>query len=209
MENKKETAVEWLIEQLKKRGYAGEFPPHLLFEQAKEVEKQQMIEFAEYVATYPDKNRNVNGEMLHSKSKYDGAERTIDLLEQYYNKTYGSEGIDAKDNCLAKPKQVCENCKIEISKWGCGCAKPKQETLEEAAEKLALEYQLGNTGKIDTEDAKEMLIEFAKWQAGKMYSEEDLKEIFNIAQMQKNYGDYKPYSFEEAMKIWFEQFKKQ
>ena len=39
-----------------------------------------------------------------------------------------------------EPKQVCENCKIEISKWGCGCAKPKkepkQETLEEAAERL-------------------------------------------------------------------------
>ena len=40
------TAVEWLVEQLKERGYAGEFPPHLLFEQAKEMEKEQMIEFA-------------------------------------------------------------------------------------------------------------------------------------------------------------------
>jgi hypothetical protein len=30
--------------------------------------------------------------MLHAKSKYDGAERTIDLLEQYYNETYGSKG---------------------------------------------------------------------------------------------------------------------
>ena len=40
-----------------------------------------MIDFAEYVASYPDKNRNHNGEMLHAKSKYDGAERTVDLLE--------------------------------------------------------------------------------------------------------------------------------
>ena len=40
----------------------------------------------------------------------------------------------------------------------------KKETLEEAAEKLILEYELGKTGKIDIEDAKEMLIEFAKWQ---------------------------------------------
>jgi hypothetical protein len=37
----KKTAVEWLVEQLKKRGYAGEFPPHLLFEQAKEMDKEQ------------------------------------------------------------------------------------------------------------------------------------------------------------------------
>jgi hypothetical protein len=43
--------------------------------------EEDMIDFAEYVASYPDKNRNYNGEILHAKSKYDGAERTIDLLE--------------------------------------------------------------------------------------------------------------------------------
>ena len=43
-----------------------------------------MCAFAEFVATYPDKNTNINGEMLHAKSKYDGAERTIDLLKEYY-----------------------------------------------------------------------------------------------------------------------------
>ena len=48
--------------------------------------KEDMIAFAEFVATYTDKNRNVNGEMLHAKSKYDGAERTIDLLEQFKKK---------------------------------------------------------------------------------------------------------------------------
>jgi hypothetical protein len=48
--------------------------------------EEEMISFAEFVATYPDKNRNVYGEMLHSKSKYDGAERTIDLLEQFKKK---------------------------------------------------------------------------------------------------------------------------
>lgn len=43
--------------------------------------EEDMIEFAEFVATYKDKNRNYLGQMLHAKSKYDGAERTIDLLE--------------------------------------------------------------------------------------------------------------------------------
>jgi hypothetical protein len=38
---KKQTAVEWLVEQLKERGYAGEFPPHLLFEQALAMERDQ------------------------------------------------------------------------------------------------------------------------------------------------------------------------
>jgi hypothetical protein len=55
----------------------------------KEAEKtmyseEEMVNFAEFVATYADKNRNVNGEMLHAKSKYDGAERTIDLLEKWF-----------------------------------------------------------------------------------------------------------------------------
>jgi ubiquitin len=43
--------------------------------------EQDMIDFAEYVASYPDKNRNIHNQILHAKSKYDGAERTIDLLE--------------------------------------------------------------------------------------------------------------------------------
>jgi hypothetical protein len=56
----------------------------MVFEKVKEMEKEQMVKFAEFVATYPDKNRNVYGQILHAKSKYDGAERTIDLLEEYY-----------------------------------------------------------------------------------------------------------------------------
>ena len=48
--------------------------------------EEDMIRFAEFVATYPDKNKNVHGQMLHAKSKYDGSERTIDLLEQFKNK---------------------------------------------------------------------------------------------------------------------------
>jgi hypothetical protein len=46
--------------------------------------EEEMVNFAEFVATYADKNRNVNGEMLHAKSKYDGAQRTIDLLEKWF-----------------------------------------------------------------------------------------------------------------------------
>ena len=48
--------------------------------------EEDMIEFAEFVATYPDKNKNINGQILHAKSKYDGAERTVDLLEQFKKK---------------------------------------------------------------------------------------------------------------------------
>jgi len=48
--------------------------------------EEDMINFAEFVARYPDKNRNHSGQMLHAKSKYDGAERTIDLLQVWFEK---------------------------------------------------------------------------------------------------------------------------
>jgi hypothetical protein len=46
--------------------------------------EEDMIAFAEFIAKYPDKNKNVNGEMLHAKSKYDSSERTIDLLQEWF-----------------------------------------------------------------------------------------------------------------------------
>ena len=58
-----QTAVEYLVEQLKERGYAGHFPPHLLFEQAKQMEKEQIIK------AYDNGIRFAPG-------------------EQYYNETY-------------------------------------------------------------------------------------------------------------------------
>ena len=75
----KQTAVEWLEDKIQSDMTFMEILG--LINQAKQMEKEQMCGFAEFVATYPDKNTNINGEMLHAKSKYDGAERTIDLLE--------------------------------------------------------------------------------------------------------------------------------
>lgn len=75
-----QTAVEWIEKQL----IEGTMRPVEIIAIAKAMEKEQMVAFAEFVATYPDKNININGEMLHAKSKYDGAERTVDLLNQYY-----------------------------------------------------------------------------------------------------------------------------
>jgi len=96
-----QTAVEWLINEIENKGEAWEnvsirriqisidVSDYLeLKRQAKQMEKEQMIEFAEFVASYPDKNRNYEGDILHAKSKYDSAERTVDLLEEYYNETY-------------------------------------------------------------------------------------------------------------------------
>jgi len=90
-EPKQETLEEasWKYNPLKKLD--GEFIRHAFKEGAKWQQErmyseEDMIRFAEFVATHPDKNKNVHGQMLHAKSKYDGAERTIDLLEQFKKK---------------------------------------------------------------------------------------------------------------------------
>ncbi len=77
----KQTAVEWFAEKIGHNSLMALTEYNEILAQAKEMEKEQMIKFAEFVATYSDKNKNYLGEMLHAKSKYDGAERTIDLLE--------------------------------------------------------------------------------------------------------------------------------
>jgi hypothetical protein len=74
---KKQTAVEWLVEQLKERGYAGEFPPHLLFEQAKEMEKEQI------------EDAHIEGQRVFDN--YQHTQWTTDQAEQYYNEAYGGD----------------------------------------------------------------------------------------------------------------------
>jgi hypothetical protein len=75
---------------------------------------------------------------------------------------------------------------------------PKQETLEEAAEK-----QWGKLAIINDRAAVIAFKAGTKWQAERMYSEEDMREAFIAGtQFEEDY-DYNLY-----MEKWFEQFKK-
>lgn len=67
---KKQTAVEWLEEQITKKD-CGDLPMYVynLIEQAQELEKQQIVDA---VDGHPIQNRNLDG-------------------EQYYTTTYGKE----------------------------------------------------------------------------------------------------------------------
>jgi hypothetical protein len=79
-------------------------------------------------------------------------------------------------------------------------SKLKQETLEEAAEKYAkqFDYAEDSSPQID-------FIEGAKWQAERMYSEEDIMNALHSVELKDNKDYSKIYS---GMKEWFEQFKK-
>lgn len=104
-----QTPVEFLQEALKIHfTHEQEMQFEGLFQQAKEMFDQQMIEFAEFVGKYPDKNRNFKGEILHAKSKYDGAERTIDLLEIFLSKKSDDDNSKTEMS-INELKTICQS----------------------------------------------------------------------------------------------------
>jgi hypothetical protein len=77
MENKKqESAVEWLVEQLNLYEYED------VIKQAKEMEKQRMIDLVQQLKDYTRESNNVLG--------FDEREAS-EFVEIFYNKTYKSE----------------------------------------------------------------------------------------------------------------------
>ena len=81
---------------------------------------------------------------------------------------------------------------------------PKQETLEEAAERYAdysNDYVPMSFGDKFNETTKTDFIAGAKWQAERMYSEEDLRNAYR-------WGTTVNHGTKEHFNEWFEQFKK-
>jgi hypothetical protein len=70
---------------------------------------------------------------------------------------------------------------------------PKQETLEEVAERLYPNYQ------------QEIFIKGAKWQQEKSYSEEEVLDLLTVF---SDFANTKEYVTFKALEEWFEQFKK-
>ena len=83
----------------------------------------------------------------------------------------------------------------------------KQETLEEAAERL---YPISGPNSMWNSLQQDGFIEGAKWQSERMYSEEEVLEI-----LLKHQSDYRssvrntsPLNWSFDINKWFEQFKK-
>jgi hypothetical protein len=103
-------------------------------------------------------------------------------------------------------------CFMDSSGHDCGCfvRKLKQETLEEAAEKMYKQSydEFGaptwDEGKLFHRKAG--FIDGAKWQQKRMYSEEDIMNALHSVELKDNRNYSKIY---DGMKEWFEQFKKE
>lgn len=80
----------------------------------------------------------------------------------------------------------------------------KQETLEDFAERIARAFDNDNYKAI-----MELVIESAKWQEQRMYSEEDMKQAFNDGSNTLIYDEinYKS-EFKRKMNEWLEEYKR-
>ena len=89
---------------------------------------------------------------------------------------------------------------------------PKQETLEEAAEKYSKNWEeitgLDYENTVPSEVNKLDFINGAKWQADRMYSEEDLRQAFRDGQENINYSEMYGLDSKLTEQEWFNQFKK-
>ena len=125
----------------------------------------------------------------------------VEVIEQELNTDYRS---DWKQKFYYKiiipkeePKQTNENGK-PLTYWG-GLAEHKQETLEEAAERVA-KLKYGPT--IYGIERVNAFKDGAKWQQERMYSEEEVKQIIDTTLIE--YSDF----VLADIPYWFEQFKK-
>ena len=78
-----------------------------------------------------------------------------------------------------------------------GALEPKQESLEEAAQRL---YP-----GVDRQVDRMLFINGAKWQQETMYSEEEVDKLISIIEWYDNESDVRP---DVEIFMWFEQFKK-
>ena len=121
---------------------------------------------------------------------------------------------------LPKPKQECLHQESRFRDyykdgcykcWECGkivVEEPKQETIEQAANTIYPNDGFKDEYYVDLGEVfREKFIEGAKWQAERMYSEEDMINFHKWA-YQKNRIEESDKTTKELLKEWFEQFKK-
>jgi hypothetical protein len=131
--------------------------------------------------------------------------------------SFGTKGCmycegECNKECLPKQEShICKYCNAETTQPDDECyAKHKQETLEEAAERFIPDnyIKVAPKQKVNAaEITRHYFREGAKWQAERMYSEEEVKEIVEKT-IEKFYKHNYTLTKAEMKEQWFENFKK-
>jgi hypothetical protein len=144
----------------------------------------------------------------------DGVQAISDTFLEWFVKNPSREWVEITKDKIRHDKEFNDISHWNIYKYKIIIPqeKSKQETLEEAAERLFKEFQIENpiVPNNNIRPFKLGFIKSAKWQAERMYSEEDMKKAIrfgfdkgfcsNSSNKNKNLG--------LSEKEWFEQFKK-
>jgi len=84
-----------------------------------------------------------------------------------------------------------------------------KETLEQAAHRILTEYGIKSIGQsIGVIKVQELMVEMAKYQAERMYSEEEVEQIARFGFNAGRRVELKAVDLDFTFEKWFEQFKK-
>ena len=152
------------------------------------------------------------------KGQFTTQKEALDLANELNEKGLGVYYDWRKTLIKEEPKQTVQEYEQQGLEKHSFELEPKQETLEEAAERLqkdkygifiSKEADVKGQLVIDTAKAAFLsgMIEGAKWQQERMYSEEDIREAFKQSRQAKIFEKDMPPVY-ESFDEWFEQFKK-
>lgn len=137
----------------------------------------------------------------------DGVQAIDDEFLEWFVKNPSCEWVEVNHFGMCCGNQLiaqCINCnqynpiyKIIIPK-----EELEQETLEEVVHEMLVDYGIKSIGQsIGVLTVKKLMVNMAKWQAERMYSEEDMREAFKG-------GGKISWTDIDDFNEWFEQFKK-
>lgn len=157
-----------------------------------EVENRVVGTGFTHVGKTPSKQERLRG-------CYDNGEQIVGKWEDCYK--YKIIIPKEEPICFYNTAKSCENSECRVLDKCNGEFVSKQETLEEAAEEYRLSLKAGVKNSFE---CKKAFVKGAKWQAERMYSEE---EVIRIAFSAMDYKNDNVIPFTEKLR-WFERFKK-
>ena len=135
----------------------------------------------------------------------DGVQAIDDEFLEWFVNNPSCEEVEVSEDYF-KPSNMVYGIDMEPYKIIIPKEEPKQETLEEAAHKMLVDYGIKSMGQsIGVLTVKKLMVDMAQLQAERMYSEEEVKElIIDAINSCTNGVSSHCQDFDE----WFEQNKK-
>jgi hypothetical protein len=157
------------------------------------------------------------GVCLNCEWNYDSCPNTEECLKDNYKIIIPKEEPKQEYKYIGECNGNNDNgCFLDSPAHGCGCftrvvkEKPKQETLEEVAHKMLINYGIKSMGQsIGVLGVKKLMVNFAKWQQEQDKNKYSEEEVLDLLYKRDLYLLNRDEEIDlELPEEWFEQFKK-